>query len=89
MKNYLITFYYRSDTNDRISVEIRTKLENLSDLWVQVFPNQLSVKSTMSSKEIYEYLLPLSEDVRISIVQFNDYFVNEDRFNRKLQEHDY
>lgn len=89
MKNYLITFYYRSDTNDRISVEIRTKLENLSDLWVQVFPNQLAVKSTMSSKEIYEYLLPLSEDVRISIVQFNDYFVNEDRFNLKLQEHDY
>lgn len=89
MKNYLITFYYRSETNDRISVEIRTKLENLSDLWVQVFPNQLAVKSTMSSKEIYEYLLPLSEDVRISIVQFNDYFVNEDRFNRKLQEHDY
>lgn len=89
MNNYLITFYYRSDTNDTISIEIRTKLEKLSDLWVQLFPNQLAIKSTLSPKEIYDYLMPLIEDIRISIVQFNDFFVNENRFTRKLQEYDY
>ena len=82
MKNYLVTYYWQNDVNNSVSVALRTKLEKVSpEKWIQLFPNQLALQTELTISELYKELLPESEKIRISIVEFENIFSNEVRVN--------
>jgi len=85
----VVTFYWQEEVNNKISVEIRGKLEGLSDKWVQVFPNQVAIQTEYSAQEVYESLLPLSKAIRVSVFQFSDHFINDTFITRRLDERGY
>ena len=50
MNQIVVTFYWQEEVNNKISVEIRGKLEGLSDKWVQVFPNRCNPDRILCSR---------------------------------------
>ncbi|MEG2291778.1 MAG: hypothetical protein RR936_06815 [Carnobacterium sp.] len=90
MKNYLVTFGIEKDVNSPLAVRIRTKLEKFSpEHWIQIFPNQLAIKTTLTIEEINKMLAPEASKTRISIVEFQHFYVNEERSSSLLEKYDY
>ncbi|MFC5587592.1 hypothetical protein ACFPRA_01545 [Sporosarcina soli] len=90
MKKYLISFYWESDVNSKISVAIRTKIEQLSpETWIQIFPNLLVIQSDRSIDDIYSAIEAVSPEHRFIVVEASDFMTNEARSNSLLKQHGY
>lgn len=80
MHKYLVTFeIHGNDDNNDLSVAIRAKLEDNSSKWLQVFPNQVAIKSDATLKQLIDVLSTEISKTRISIVEFSYSYSNEVR----------
>ncbi|MDM7515539.1 hypothetical protein QUF07_02315 [Lentilactobacillus sp. TOM.63] len=80
MHKYLVTFENLSDDdNNELSVAIRGKLEDNSGRWLQIFPNQIAIKTDASLKQLVKVLDPEINKTRMSIVEFSNAYSNEAR----------
>ena len=76
MNNYLVSFPVEKKHNQETVTNLRKKLEKHSpDHWIEILPNQMAIKSTLSIKELAEFLQPESDDIRTTIVCFDEWHV--------------
>lgn len=87
MHKYLVTFEnLTNDDNDDLSVAIRSKLEDNSGKWLQVFPNQVAIKTDATLEQLIDVLNPETSKTRISIVEFSSSYSNETRAKNLFDE---
>ena len=90
MKKYLISFYWKTDTNSSLAVSLRSKLEKLSpDKWIHIFPNLIVIQSELTIDELYSELLPEADKTKIVIVDFDKCLTNKQMSNEMLKEYGY
>lgn len=76
MNNYLVSFPVNEKHNLETVTSLRKKLEKHSpNHWIEILPNQMAIKSTLSTQELAEFLQPESNDIRTTIVSFDEWHV--------------
>lgn len=91
LNNYVVTYYWQEDINNEASIKVRGLLEEISPKrWIQIFPNQVTIQSELSIKELRSKLENIPFKMRISIFSFDQFDVfPEERFNDALLEFGY
>lgn len=76
MNNYLVSFPVDKKQNQETITNLRKKLERHSpNNWIEILPNQIAIKSTLSINELAEFLQPESDHIRTMIVNFDEWYV--------------
>ncbi|GAK47755.1 hypothetical protein LOSG293_110710 [Secundilactobacillus oryzae JCM 18671] len=80
MNNFVITFADVHEPNSELGVSIKSKLEDLSSgKWLQVFPQQIAIQTSLSIQEVANVLAEEAKQTRISIFKFSQWASNESR----------